>query len=62
MVENQTGERIQKVIDGITEDDDAQVTDGNKIKKLRSDNGKEYLSNDFIKFCKDHGQLELQRG
>lgn len=28
---------------------------GHLIKKLRMDSGGEYISNDFIKYCKDHG-------
>ena len=31
---------------------------GRKVKKLRSDNGGEYTSNEFILFCKEHGILK----
>ncbi|KAJ4710707.1 Retrovirus-related Pol polyprotein from transposon TNT 1-94 [Melia azedarach] len=33
----------------------AETQSGNKVKKLRTDNGKEYISNEFDKFCEDAG-------
>lgn len=53
LVENQTGRRIEKIVDGITKDGD-QLTK-NTIKKLRTDNGGEFLSTEFIEYCKSNG-------
>lgn len=33
----------------------AETQSGFKVKKLRSDNGKEYTSSEFFKFCEDVG-------
>lgn len=56
LVENQTGKQMKNVISNITEDDaEAPKMRGKSIKKLRTDNGREYLSNDFVKFCKANG-------
>lgn len=51
MVENQTGKKIQLFVDNVGD----EAATNPKIKKLRSDNGGEYISKDFIDFCKMHG-------
>jgi len=36
----------------------AKIQTGCKLKVIRSDNGGEYISNRFIKYCIDHGILK----
>lgn len=54
-VENQTGQKIQNVINSIDEIDEDVDKNKRTIKKLRTDNGGQYLSNEFIDFCKRSG-------
>lgn len=59
LVENQTGRKIQKILDSIDEDDENTEENAEEvkatIKKIRTDNGREYLSTELINFCKQHG-------
>lgn len=56
LVENHTGKQIKLLVGG--DEEEEIVTNGKKVKTLRSDNGAEYLSKRFTNYCKDNGILQ----
>lgn len=58
VVENHTGKKIQSLVGGYDKKKLVPVEANAKVKTLRSDNGKEYLSHDFVNFCKANGIVQ----